>query len=300
MVKKLLTIASIVASTGIFAQQLQNSGFETWASGSPSGWGTADDMLAGTGLASGTTLETQVSPGNSGSSACQLQTQSVSLLFIGNFDVPGIINSAPITLNLTSGSINFDFAPYTSIPTSYSFYYKFSPVNGDTAASICYFTKWNTTTNLRDTIGYGGTLILNSAAAFTQMSVPITWLSQNAPDSIQMLFFSSAGAVAQINTTLTIDDVNMQIPQGINNQEIEKAFNIYPNPASSSITIYSKTENKGFIEVFDLTGRNVGTFEMDSYKKIINLENFENGLYVYKVIDSNKRILHTGKFSVSK
>ena len=136
-IKKLLTISILSFSVFGTAQQLSNNGFENWTSGNPNNWGSFDEMLSGLGLP-GTTLETQVSPGNSGTLACQLKTQTVVL--IGQ-DLPGVINSAPITY---SSQVDFGLSPYSGTPTDYTFYYKFSPVSGDTAATQVIFTKWNT------------------------------------------------------------------------------------------------------------------------------------------------------------
>ena len=91
MIKQLLTAAAICVTAILPAQQLNNSGFENWTSGNPDSWGSFDQMLG-----MGTTLETQVSPGNSGASACQLQTQNVP--FVGL--LPGVIASGSITLVL--------------------------------------------------------------------------------------------------------------------------------------------------------------------------------------------------------
>ncbi|MFN5183203.1 MAG: T9SS type A sorting domain-containing protein [Bacteroidota bacterium] len=299
MIKNLLTTVLTSAVIVVSAQQLPNSGFENWTSGNPTGWGSADDMLSSTGLISGTTLETQVSPGNSGSSACELKTQTVTLLLVGSFDVPGIVNSGPLTLDLASGAPSFGRIPYTAMPSGYSFYYKYAPVNGDTAATICYFTKWNSSTNSRDTVGGGGTLINGTTSGFTMLTVPITWAGTTAPDSVQMFFLSSAGAAPQINTSLIIDDINMIVPIGMNEQ-VSVPFSVFPNPATDHVNIVCKDNRASKVEVYDFTGKRVAFDNFVDSKVRVNTESLPGGVYIYRVIDSNGKELRSSKFSVAK
>ena len=299
MIKRLLTSALACASIFATAQQLTNSGFETWSSGNPTGWGSLDEMFAGTGLVSGTTLESQVSPGNSGSSACELKTQSVNLLLIGAITAPGIVNTGSISLDMASGSPVFGRLPYTAMPSGYSFYYKYTPVNGDTAASIIYFTKWNSATSSRDTLGGGGTYINGTTSSFTMITVPITWVGSTAPDSVQLMFISSAGAAPQVNTSLIIDDVNMIVPIGMNEQ-VSGAYNVFPNPANEVLNIVSKDNKAVKVEVYDFTGKVVATEIFTENKVRVNTEAFPGGMYIYRILDAQGKELKTNKFSVAK
>ena len=299
MIKKLLSGVFITTALVVSAQQLPNSGFENWSSGNPTGWGSVDEMLSATGLVSGTTLETQVSPGNSGSSACELKTQSVNILLIGNIDAPGIVNTGSLVLDLASGAPNFGRIPYSAMPSGYSFYYKYAPVNGDTAATICYFTKWNSTTNSRDTIGGGGTLINGTTSAFTMMTIPITWAGTTAPDSVQLFFISSAGVAPQINTSLIIDDINMIVPIGMNENDAA-IFNVFPNPATDALNIVGMNNKASKVEVYDITGKMVASESFIGNKTKVNTENFPGGLYIYKVYDANGIEIKSSKFNVAK
>lgn len=299
MIKKLLSGVFITTALVVNAQQLPNSGFESWTSGNPTGWGSADEMLSGTSLVSGTTLETQVSPGNSGSSACELKTQNVTLLLLGSFDVPGIVNSGPLSIDLAAGAPNFGRIPYTAMPSGYSFYYKYAPVNGDTAATICYFTKWNSSTNSRDTVGGGGTLINGANSAFTMMTVPITWSGTTAPDSVQLFFISSAGIAPQINTSLIIDDINMIVPIGMNENDAA-IFNVFPNPAVDALNIVGMSNKASKVEIYDITGKLVATEQFVGNKTKVNTENFPGGLYIYKVYDAKGIEIKSSKFNVAK
>jgi hypothetical protein len=294
MIKRLLTISMLSVSLFGTAQQLPNNGFENWTSGNPNSWGSFDEMLSGLGV-TGTTLETQVSPGNSGTSACQLMTQTVLLL---QTTVPGVINSGPITYG---SQVDFALSPYSGTPTDYTFSYKFSPVSGDTAGTQVVFTKWNSATNTRDTIAYGGDLIVGAANNFTLRSVPITWLVTGvAPDSVSMIFLSSAGFVAQPNTKFIVDDVNMVFPLGITEPFMLNDIAVFPNPATDIVNFSSKNHAASLVEIFDFSGKLVISQEIENGNSSVNTTAFAPGVYMYRIMDVNGNEIKSSKFSVAK
>ncbi|MBC7864798.1 MAG: T9SS type A sorting domain-containing protein, partial [Bacteroidia bacterium] len=260
MKKSLLTLSLLAASFFGFSQQMANAGFENWTSGNPNNWGSFDAML--TSFGASTTLETQVSPGNSGSSAAQLQTQLVALVAT---TLPGVISSGPITY---AGGIDIKGSPYTQNPSSFDFYCKYAPVNGDTALAQAVFTSWNGTS--RDTLGFAGTYIIGAQATFLQVNCPITWLLGGAPDTVSMVFISSSGTTPQANTTLTIDDVNMNLVTGVKEPFMLNTYSVYPNPAVNELNIVSKDQKAVKANIYDVTGRMIQTVDFVNGKAKLN------------------------------
>jgi hypothetical protein len=125
MIKQLLATLAITATLTTNAQQLPNASFENFTNGNPNSWGSFDELFTSLGV-TGTTLETQVSPGQLGNFAVQMKTQNVP----GPGVTPGVISSGSMTLSAFYG------APYAFNPTSFSFYYKFSPVSGGTPDTL--------------------------------------------------------------------------------------------------------------------------------------------------------------------
>jgi hypothetical protein len=249
-------------------------------------------MLTNQGLA-GTTLETQVSPGNSGTSAAQLKTQNI--MFVGN--VPGVVASGPISLN--GQTLIIKGAPFTGVPTDFTFYYKNAPVNGDTAVAEALFTKWNTTTNSRDTLAYGAGLYTNSVSAFTLATVPIVWFAAGTPDTCVMLFTYSIGGAPQVNSTFTIDDVMMVYPTGVS-EPFMGNYSLYPNPANDVVNIVTKDVAADKVMIYDLTGRKVATETFNDKKAVINTALFAEGLYIYRIYDAKGNELKNSKFTVAR
>ena len=78
---------------------------------------------------------------------------------------------------------------------------------------------------------------------------------------------------------VAIDDVNFCIPESI--EEINTSnINIYPNPASESISIYSDLSNYS-VELFDVSQRKLLT--IDNSPKTVNVKNLSSGIYFVKI-----------------
>jgi hypothetical protein len=67
-------------------------------------------------------------------------------------------------------------------------------------------------------------------------------------------------------------------------------INVFPNPANSLINISSEHHKIAQVEIFDLAGRLIfkENFNADVVK--INIENFENGTYLMRIIDEKSNI----------
>ncbi|MDG1101687.1 MAG: family 16 glycosylhydrolase [Saprospiraceae bacterium] len=76
-------------------------------------------------------------------------------------------------------------------------------------------------------------------------------------------------------------------PLAVNDNIIEDAFNIYPNPANHFVNIKSQEDNYS-LTVYDMNGRRLFNSQHSKSTKV-NVSNFENGLYIFK-ITSNKAI----------
>ncbi len=78
-------------------------------------------------------------------------------------------------------------------------------------------------------------------------------------------------------------------------------FNIYPNPASTQITIaYEMKYNEaGLVIIYDIVGRERMKIDLKASvnKIILNVTNLERGIYTYKYISNNFQ-KETGKFLI--
>lgn len=72
---------------------------------------------------------------------------------------------------------------------------------------------------------------------------------------------------------------------------------VYPNPVSSVLNVsISGTTSKATIKVYDLNGKLVLNRNASAGNTNLNINQFSNGIYVVKVIDTNGNTLHQSKF----
>ena len=298
MIKKLLLVSLFSGIISANAQQVLNPGFENWTAGNPNGWGSFSQMLAPLGI-TGTNLEVQTATAHSGTSAVLLTNQTVPLVGV----VAGTICTGPMTLDPTTGRVTFLGQPYTFRPTSLDFWYQYVPATplGDTAYALALFTKWNTTTNKRDTLGGAGSNLFD-AATYTQNVMPVFWMvPTTVPDSVLVLFISSIAGTAPVGSALYIDDVNFTLPVGIQSLDLIKGeFTLYPNPASSELNLVANDETAKTVVISDITGRKITELELTNKQAKISLINYSEGVYFYSMLDANNTVLHTSKFVVVK
>ena len=68
--------------------------------------------------------------------------------------------------------------------------------------------------------------------------------------------------------------------------QLPTEFSIYPNPSEGLYTIEYMNENpSGFVSIYDLTGKIVATYSINSKKTQIDLSNCMSGIYL--LITSN-------------
>ena len=85
------------------------------------------------------------------------------------------------------------------------------------------------------------------------------------------------------------------------NELTNKDFKLYPNPTNSNITIYTTPNTKiNQIEIYNNLGQKVQTLKgSNSNKSILNVSNYNNGVYFVKIFTSNHQVV-TKKFVVQK
>jgi hypothetical protein len=308
MIKKLLSISLITAALAANAQQITNAGFETWSGSplTPNSWGTLDKAIATSslsGLIGPTSFVSQSTSPNSGTYAANLTTKTTNF---GTF--PGVLVYGNMVLGGSSGTTPMITGQsYTNTPVSVSYYVKGTVLAGDSAPTIIMLTHWNTSTNKRDTIAEGADF-LNSNAVMSSMYMLRTFnlsykISGVSPDTMQYIISSSVNTSSPtVGTSITVDDISFSGNYtGISSvHQAQNASLAYPNPAVNQITLTSSNEKAKFATVYDLTGRMVGKYELLNKAVAVDLNAFQNGIYIYAITDDSNHTITTSKFSVSK
>ncbi len=292
--KKLIPIILLAFfSIDTKSQSIPNPGFEDWTAGpgydDPNGWGTINSLIASV-LPGGTAIKTTTAGEiHSGSSAIRLVTKTISTFIVPGICATGVIN--------TDGSISGGIA-YDQRPVSMTGWYIYNPVNGDTGSVEVTLSKWNGTS--RDVVGHTRIEFIQNTTSYQQFVDSIEYVSGATPDTAVIVLISCAGDHGIVGSTLFIDDLAFAFDNtGIQNHSTTLKVGIGPNPAQNTLHIINlKTDAN--LELFDVTGRKVGLFQVSENKQDVNIAHLTNGTYIYRVSDRREIQISTGKLIIKR
>jgi hypothetical protein len=192
-------------------------------------------------------------------------------------------------------------------PQFFNGYFKYEPVNGDSALALVLISKWNASSKKRDTIALGKNIIKQAIGTYTLISTPINYFSETTPDSLTILVCSSAGlnfsnlqaSVGQVGSTLYVDELNFDFTVSINELGIETPhYKIFPNPAQDFLNIQSdKILNNQTLKIYDLAGKIIYQSQLQDYNTSIDLAKLKKGLYIIQ-IEELAKIVYTEKIII--
>jgi len=293
MSKKLILFASAILTTfatAVAQDTLPNPGFEDWTNGggflNPDGWGTINHLIP---TVSRTNAAGEV---HSGTYAAKLSSVAV-----GPNIAPGICVTGQV--NIATSGVDGGIA-YNLRPVSMTGWFMYSPGTGDTASVEVTLTKWNAQDSTTEVVGYTRQIFTQSVTSYQQFTDSIDYSSTDAPDTAVIVLLSSAGANGVAGSTLFIDDLAF----GFDNTGVENHFaglriGVGPNPAQNTLYI-SNLKTEATFELFDITGRKAGVFQVSENKRDVNIAQFANGVYVYRISDEKQSMLSTGKLIVRR
>lgn len=298
MKKAILFICLVAATFGLKAQsQLENCYFAAWqdipSTTAPAGvyqqpvgntWATSNEasMLF---LALPSVKKT--SDSYMGEYAAMIQTvalgttKGAGTLFTGKFKLD-IINP----LNSTKFGV-----PFTDRPVYLKGYYKYLPVNNDSCRIASYLTRWNSGTHRRDTIAAATISRAQSmltVSQYTQFNIIYTYYSELSPDSITVIFASSADGAnfnASIGSTLYIDEISLEyFPLSINRLNDTKWIMVYPNPVGNQLNFKSdQIKMIKSVKIYNYLGKMVQLAENQNSTTSMDISALAEGLYFYSL-----------------
>jgi hypothetical protein len=185
---------------------------------------------------------------------------------------------------------------FSESPEELNFYYKFHPEGNDSAYIRVMLFKYDTIeTEITDTVAFSTGYIFMEKEEYTQFTLPITYLSENTPDYIHILFTTSKtltenilppipNLYAHIGTTLVIDNVSVSGGTlGINSEtNFESSFKVYPNPVYDVFSL-EKPEQIQIqqIHLFSNLGKEITRFS--GSQSIFDVSGINPGLYFLKL-----------------
>ena len=282
----IIMVFALCSIFGFAQNPIPNPGFESWVNDNqPQSWyGLYLDLFI-------TQIHTlsKTTDAQNGSFAALIETKDATLLTL-----PGIACLSPLNLDLLGGGLTFTTAgaPLTNVrPTKILGQMKYNGVNGDTAMIAAVFTKWNSATSSRDTLGMYGIMVNTVVASYTPFEFN-TNLSQT-PDSMNILLISSAGYSPQVGSALFVDNLSMEYisTQGVETVQLIGG-NAYPNPATDEIIFALPDAGKSIVKVYDMTGRVVKSYSFENSQFNLDVRSLESGMYQIIIEQNGNTYLH--------
>lgn len=285
MIKNLLSFsaASLFAVFATTAQSvIPNADFESWSGQNATSWNNLN------GVATGSCTKVTASGDYHGGTAAMLLTTKTAFFNT----VPG--TAATATINLLEASITGGI-DFTDRPDSLTGWYKYIPVGADAGNIVGIL--FNAT---RDTIATAVFFPAGTVSTYTFFKAAFEYRIPDAVDTAVFILASSGPTGGQVNTKMYIDDLNLVYDNtvGVDNVPTMERIGVYPNPASENIHVDMAGIQNASISIFDVTGKKVADYELESRVTRINVSTLAKGLYVYQLNNQNNGVIKTSKFIV--
>ena len=241
---------------------------------------------------------------HSGRYACMIKSvalTSTSYNFVKKF-VPTDTCAIVVSGEVSTGAPYFNLGvPFSNQITQLVFWYQYAPqvakTTGMPDTAFCSITLSKAHVPIA-----AGKVTLTAASKWTLVTVPITYGISEAPDTAIVIFSASSFTHPGLGSVLYVDGES--VVAGMNTISSSPVMvNVYPNPASQEINFGISGSGETLantVEVYDITGQKINTYEVKNNFLTINTSGVATGLYIYKVIDKSGSLLKTGKFSVAR
>jgi len=292
MKKTLLLIYCFTLLTFITKAQIPNNSFETWVSAGnyevPASWGTMNHTTAAYGIYT----VTKATPGMPGSYYMKVTSKTVNGAVVPGIAVSGVLDT--ITKKPVSGF------PFTSRPSAFTGKWQhmvYGLAQGQINVAL---TKWNTTTETRDTVALAAQTLSGMAMSWGNFSISFSYNSGDAPDSC-IIELRASGATATNLDYIWVDNLAFNgTVAGINEPAGSiNSIAIYPNPAVSEVNLnYElKKSSEVMIELFSINGNLLLSKQVEgavgNQSTIIDISNFQKGSYLAKISTNDGMLQQT-------
>lgn len=207
-------------------------------------------------------------------------------LFTGKFNL-SVSNPDPVSA-IQLGT-PFDFRP-----SRFTGYFKYKPVLGDSCLMYALLTRYNAQSKSTDTVGIAEQIIRQEVTEYTPFDLPFDYKSTDKPDSIRVVFTSSANGnnlKGQPGSRMWVDNVALLAPNGtVKLLMPEVKINWGPNPTSKRLAISSDSDLKSVqIRITTLEGVLVSSFSFPVFhSQDLELPDLTPGIYCLSLLSENR------------
>ena len=150
---------------------------------------------------------------HTGQYAARLETIKYTFVIITGVLQTGSFHKGQDTAYMIEG------VPFVKKPIKLRCYYKYFPVDNDSAAVYINLTKFDKAAGTKDTLAEGKTAIKDTVPEYQLLELDVTYYKDDVtPDSLNISFISSyhgSKMMGGVGSALYIDDVSIEMPSGI-------------------------------------------------------------------------------------
>ena len=291
MKKYFTMIIAMLLMVSFYAQELPNADLESWIdSGTyeePEFWTTPNPFTSLAGVVTVSKSEDAYS----GTYSARLETKD---LIGGLYQAPGMLTYADFNVDFQTGEFSFSGGlPMTETVDYFSGMYKYTGVDKDSAAVVIISFR-HPEGEEADTVG-SGFVFLHDAEDWTEFTVKMIPISDNQPDTFNVIILSSGSTELKAGSVMFVDDLSISLITGIEEQsESDLHVDVFPNPVRNEVTFNAHSnDNDRSIAIYDMTGRMVRSVSFNGEKLSIDMSDLPEGVYAYH-ISRNNSLLKSG------
>ncbi len=203
----------------------------------------------------------------------------------GNSSVQFVADTANFATIFYGGDMWTKFACNNN-PTNLNGYFKSQGLNTEDTAYVMVIVTDNDVTPI-DTVGQGVAFITGNKANWTSFNCTVNYKA-NGGDSITlgMMFLPNSGATPK---SVNFDMFSFQ-PSSMNEITKSNSINIYPNPATSEITL-TNIRKENIVKIYDVLGALQKEIKLTSSEQTISISELKKGIYFLELNDGNNKIV---------
>lgn len=275
--KKILVLVMLCISMNVFSQNIPNASFENWVNNGPF---LTPEAWAGNGAL------IQSGFSHSGDFSIQLSVDTLTNMQTSTLDTiaPNAYTGAQ-TMGPPQPGASVGGYAFTASPDSLIGWVKYTSIEGDGFRIIVELSRWDTVSASRSIIATAFYSDFVTIDDFTRFAIPLEYSSSETPDTAFIQIESANMQSKHIGTTLWVDDLDFTFGNtAVNNIEMSKLVNVFPNPAHDILTVETNTLTNGdIISVYNIQGQLLLQQSILQSKMEINISMLSKGIYILKI-----------------
>jgi|GEM_PF-2951387 len=143
-----------------------------------------------------------------------------------------------------------------------------------------------------------------TTATYTQGTMVFDYdpqFSALTPDTALISFSPCNDYVPMPRSTLWVDQLAFTGFVGIDDKATsDKEVLVYPNPATSAVSIITQNKNAEAVNIYDQNGKLITLASLVNRTAKIDMHSYPGGIYLYSITDKNNAVINAGKFCIEK